>query len=155
MKPIIYIGADHAGFDMKSMIKDHLEAAGYTVEDLGAHQLDPEDDFPQYAEAVAEAVLDHPESMGILSCGNAQGVCIAANKFDGIRAGLGHSLKAAKTMRQDDNVNVICIPGRVETQDDPLAIVDTFLATSFSGEERFQRRLNQVKEIEEDSSQDV
>jgi ribose 5-phosphate isomerase B len=149
MKPIIYIGADHAGFDMKSMIKDHLEADGYSVEDLGAHVLDPTDDFPQYSRAVATAVLDHPGSFGILSCGNAQGVCIAANKFDGVRAGLGHAIDAAQTMRRDDNANIICVPGRIETQDDPLTIVDTFLTTAFSGAERHERRLAQVKDIEQ------
>ena len=149
MKPIIYLGADHAGFDMKAMLRDHLEASGYTEEDLGAHELDPYDDYPQYAEVVAQAVLDHAGSLGILSCGNAEGICIAANKFDGIRAGIGYSEEAAKTMRTDDNANVICIPGRLETQDDPLAIVDTFLTTDFSGAERHERRLEQVQNIEE------
>jgi ribose 5-phosphate isomerase B len=148
MKPTIYIGADHAGFTMKAMIIDHLESSGYVVNDLGAHQLDPQDDYPRYAEAVAQAVLDHPDSLGVLSCGNAEGICIAANKFDGIRAGIGFSTNAATTMRQDDNTNIICIPGRIETQDDPLSIIDVFLTTEFSGKERHERRLAQIKDIE-------
>lgn len=151
MKPIIYLGADHAGFDMKASIKEHLDAKGFSVEDLGAHSLDPKDDYPQYSEAVAEAVKDHPNSVGILSCGNAEGVCMAANKFDGIRAGVGFSTDAAKTMRGDDNANVICIPGRIETKDDPLAIVDAFLTVPFSGAERHVRRLNQVEKIEKEN----
>lgn len=148
MKPIIYLGADHAGFDMKTSIKEHLEAKGYSVEDLGAHELDPADDYPQYAEAVAEAVLNHPGSVGVLSCGNAEGVTIVANKFEGIRAGLAYSIEAAKTMRNDDNANIMSIPGRLDIPDDPLAIVDTFLETDFSEADRHVRRLGQVEEIE-------
>lgn len=144
----VYLGSDHAGFDLKQMIKEHLILRGVHVEDLGAHTLDPHDDYPQYAEAVAEAVLEHPGSVGILSCGNAQGVTIVANKFDGIRAGTGFSIAAATTMRQDDNANIISIPGRIATQDDPLAIVDAFLASSFSKADRHKRRLNQVRKIE-------
>lgn len=148
MKPIIYIGADHAGFDMKTSVKEHLETRGYTIEDLGAHTLDPHDDYPMYAEAVAQAVLNHPGSVGVLSCGNAEGICIAANKFDGIRAGIGFSKKAAASLRNDDHANIICIPGRIDIPDDPLAIVDTFLATPFSDAERHKRRLNQLSDIE-------
>lgn len=146
----VFLGADHAGFDMKNSIREHLEARGHLIEDLGAHTMNPNDDYPVYAAAVAEAVQEHKSSFGILSCGNAEGICIAANKFDGIRAGLGYSVDAARTMRNDDNANVICIPGRLHTQDDPLAIVDAFLSTSFSGEERHLRRLGQLHNIEVD-----
>ncbi len=151
MKPTIYLGADHAGFNLKASVREHLEELGYHVEDLGARELDPKDDYPQYAQAVSEVVLDHPGSLGILSCGNAEGVCIAANKFDGIRAGVGYSIEAARTMRADDNANVICIPGRIETQDDPLRIVEKFIETPFSGAERHARRLEQVKRIEDEN----
>lgn len=148
-KPTIFIGADHAGFDMKASVKEHLEVRGYTVEDVGAHTFDPADDYPQYALAVAEAVNEHAGSLGILSCGNAEGICITANKVDGIRAGIGFSRAAAQTMREDDNANVLCIPGRIETVDDPLEVVETFLTTPFSHEDRHERRLTQVREIEE------
>lgn len=145
---MVYIGADHAGFDLKEMIKEHLSLTGYHVEDMGAHELDPTDDYPQYAAAVAEAVLSHPGSVGILSCGNAEGVCIAANKFDSIRAGVGYSEEAAHSMRSDDNTNIICIPGRLQTEDDPLGIVAAFLATPFSKAPRHIRRLSQVHALE-------
>jgi len=148
MKPTIYIGADHAGFDMKATIKEHLTARDYIVEDLGALELDPTDDYPQYAEAVAQAIVKHPGSLGVLSCGNAEGVCIAANKFDDVRAGLGFSVEAARTMRQDDNANIICVPGRIATKDDPLQIIETFLKTPFSNAERHLRRLKQLDQIE-------
>jgi ribose 5-phosphate isomerase B len=144
----IYIGADHAGFHLKESMREHLEGPENQTEDLGALSLDKEDDYPSYAEAVAKTVLSHPGSLGVLSCGNAEGICIAANKFDGIRAGVGFSIEAAQTMRADDNANIICIPGRIKTIDDPLAILDAFLATPFSGAKRHQRRLEEIEEIE-------
>lgn len=149
MKPIIYLGADHAGFDMKQSIKEHLTELGYTFEDLGAHAFDPNDDYPQYAQAVAEAVREHNGSLGVLSCGNAEGICIAANKFEDIRAGVGYSVESAKTMRTDDNANILCIPGRLDIKDDPLRVLEMFLKTDFSKAERHERRLEQVKKIEE------
>jgi ribose 5-phosphate isomerase B len=148
-KPLIYLGADHAGFEMKNSIKHHLELQGFEVEDLGAHSFDENDDYPEFATAVAEAVRKNPRSLGILSCGNATGITIAANKFDGIRAGIGYSKLAAKTMRNDDNANIISIPGRLEVKDDPLEIVDTFLESKFSFANRHIRRLNKVSKIEE------
>ena len=148
MKPTIYIGADHAGFDMKALIKEHLELQGYIVDDVGAHTFDETDDYPIYAKAVAQAVRAHPNSLGILSCGNAEGIMIAANKFDGIRAGIGYSMEAARSMRTDDNANIIAIPGRIELTDTPTAIVDQFVQTPFSQKPRHTRRLQQVHEIE-------
>lgn len=148
MKRQVFLGADHAGFYMKEAIKDALTLEGFDVEDLGAHELDPHDDYPEYAARVAEAVLEHPGSFGVLSCGNAEGIMIAANKFDGIRAGLGYSTEAARTMREDDDANIISIPGRIATQDDGITIVKTFLRTPFSGKRRHLRRLKQLFKIE-------
>lgn len=151
MSKIVYIGADHAGLHLKQSIKEHLELNGFDVEDLGAHELNPQDDYPQYASAVARAIAENPDALGILSCGNAEGVCIVANKFDGIRAGVGFSIDSAKTMRQDDNANIICIPGRIKTLDDPLKIIDNFLSTPFSKETRHMRRLDEVSKLEKGS----
>lgn len=148
MLPTVYLGADHAGFDLKESLKHHLERGGYVVEDLGAHAFVEGDDYPEYAAAVAQAVRKHAGSFGILSCGNAEGVCIVANKFDGIRAGLGYSIEATQTMRNDDDVNVLCLPGRTPAKDDPLKIADTFLSVPFSGAERHSRRLSQIRDIE-------
>ena len=148
MKQTIYIGADHAGFIMKESLKAKLETKGYHIEDIGAHEIDPKDDYPKYAADVARRIVSHKGSLGILSCGNAEGVCIAANKFDGIRAGVGFSNNAARTMREDDNANIICIPGRIETIDDPLEIVQTFLKTPFSQAARHKRRLAKVASFE-------
>ncbi|MFA6130983.1 MAG: RpiB/LacA/LacB family sugar-phosphate isomerase [Patescibacteria group bacterium] len=148
MQTTVYLGADHAGFDLKTIISEHLELHEYAVEDLGAPTLNPADDYPQYANAVAEAVLAHPGSFGILICGNAEGVCIAANKFHGIRAGIGYSKEATKTLRTDDNGNILCLPGRIEIEDDPLKIVDLFLQTPFSKSKRHERRLKQIETFE-------
>jgi ribose 5-phosphate isomerase B len=148
MQATVYLGADHAGFNRKASIADYLRAKDFIIEDLGARQLDPADDYPEYAARVAQAVREHPGSFGILSCGNAEGICIAANKFQGIRAGIGYSLEAARTMRTDDDANIICIPGKLSPSDDPLKIVEMFLATPFSGAERHTRRLKEIAELE-------
>ncbi len=151
MPTTVYLGADHAGFSLKNSLKEHFESKGMVVEDLGAQELKPEDDYPEYAAVVAQAVRKHKGSFGILICGNAEGICIAANKFDGIRAGIGYSLEAAKTMRNDDDTNVLCLPGRLLTEDDPIEIADIFLHTPFSNAERHVRRLGQVSELENDN----
>jgi ribose 5-phosphate isomerase B len=148
MQKTVYLGADHAGFARKASVLEYLKTQGHIVEDLGAHKEDPADDYPEYAARVAQAVREHPGSLGVLSCGNAEGICIAANKFQGIRAGVGYSIAAAKTMRTDDDANIVCVPGRLDTNDDPLEIVHTFLSTNFSGEERHRRRIQEVAELE-------
>lgn len=145
---VIYIGADHAGFALKESVKRHLHDKGIDVEDLGAHVLDPSDDYPTYAARVAAVVRKNPRSLGVLVCGSAEGVCIAANKFDGIRAGIGFSIPAARSLRNDDDGNVLCLSGRLDAVDKPLAIVDTFIETGFSGEERHQRRVEAITAIE-------
>jgi ribose 5-phosphate isomerase B len=147
-KPKIYIGADHAGYYMKEAIKAALTEDGYLIEDLGAAELVETDDYPQYGHAVAEAVVNDPGSLGVLSCGNAEGIAIVANKTDGARAAIGYSLEAARTSRNDDNANIISVPGRNEDFAQGIEIVRTFLTTPFSNEERHVRRLKQVEEIE-------
>ncbi len=145
MKPTVYLGADHAGFAMKESIKDHLVNEDFVVEDLGALKLDENDDYPEYAAAVAKAVKAHPGSLGVLSCGNAEGIAIAANKFVDIRAGVGYSIASARTMRNDDDANIIAIPGRLKIEDDAIEIVEAFLATPFSGAERHKRRIAEIE----------
>jgi len=145
---IIYIGADHAGFALKESVKRHLHDKGFDVEDLGAFNLDPADDYPTYAARVSKIVAENSRSLGILICGSAEGVCIAANKFDGIRAGIGFSVPSAKSLRSDDNGNILCLAGRLDAVDKPLPIVDAFLKTEFSGAERHNRRLSEIAAIE-------
>lgn len=146
----IYLASDHAGFERKEMIKEYLMGKGYEIQDFGARDLDPKDDYPDFALPLAEAVA-RDEERGILFCGNAQGVCIVANKVDGVRAALGYNIFSARTSREDDNTNVLCVPGRDLTDDEAKEIVDTWLSTEFTGEERHLRRLDKVKKIEEDN----
>lgn len=141
----VFLGADHAGFLFKHTLHDALRALGYAVEDLGAHNLIADDDYPEYASKVAHAVMTHPGSKGVLLCGSAEGMCIAANKFEGIRAGVGFSKEAARLMRTDDDANIICIPTRVSIADDKVEIVKIFLETPFSGEERHKRRIEEIE----------
>ncbi|MFA5945601.1 MAG: RpiB/LacA/LacB family sugar-phosphate isomerase [Patescibacteria group bacterium] len=145
MNTHVYLGADHAGFARKASVKERLKQLDYIVEDLGALAEDPADDYPEYAARVAQAVREHPGSLGVLSCGNAEGICIAANKFQGIRAGVGYSTASARTMRNDDDANIICVPGRLDIQDDPLEVVEAFLTTPFSGAERHKRRIAAIE----------
>ncbi|MBI4598902.1 RpiB/LacA/LacB family sugar-phosphate isomerase [Candidatus Uhrbacteria bacterium] len=144
----IYLGADHAGWELKKAIQAMLEKEGYAVQDLGNERPDPNDDYPDFGYAVAKRVASEPGARGILLCGNAQGICIVANKVRGIRAGTGYSAYAAETMRKDDDTNILCLPGRVLSLDEAKQIVHLWLETPFSGEERHVRRLAKIREIE-------
>lgn len=146
---MIYLAADHAGFERKEMVKKYLEEKAYEVKDFGAFELDEKDDYPDFAYPMAQAVAKEGER-GIVFCGNAQGVCIVANKVDGVRAALGYNVFAAKTSREDDNTNVLCVPGRDLTDEEAKAIIDTWLETEFSGADRHQRRLKKLSDIEQD-----
>lgn len=146
---MIYIGADHAGFELKEAVVEYLRYINTPFEDLGPKTMVPDDDYPAVANAVAEKIAADPEqSRGILFCGNGVGVCVVANKHKGVRAGIGYNLQAAETMRTDDDANVLCIAGRILQPDFAKAIVKKFLATKFSGDARHVRRLKQVAELE-------
>lgn len=145
---VIYLGADHAGFAMKESVKRYVQSAGFEVEDLGAHEVDANDDYPVYAARVAGVVRENPRAVGLLFCGSAEGICIAANKFDGIRAGIGFSIAAAQSLRFDDHGNILCLPGRIGTNDDPMRIVDAFLNAEPSRAQRHERRVKEISIIE-------
>lgn len=146
---MIYLGADHAGFNLKEDIKKYLRELGEKFEDLGNENFDPTDDYPDYAYPVAQKVASEAGARGILFCGNAQGVCILANKVKRVRAAVGADEYVAKTSRTDDNSNILCLPGRVLTADEARKIVKSWLATDFSGAERHLRRLKKMEEIED------
>jgi len=143
----IYLGADHAGFEMKEHIKLFLEENGYDIEDLGANELNPTDDYPDYGIAVAKKVVSD-NAYGILICGSGIGICTAANKVKGALAATCYSEYAAKMGRQDENTNICCLAGRVLTSEEAEQIVTLFLNTRFSGEERHVRRLDKIREFE-------
>lgn len=137
----IYIGSDHAGFELKERLQKWLkENASYEVVDLGAFNADPTD-YPVIAREVAEKVQDNAGSFGVLICGSGEGVCMVANKAKGVRAALADTPERAKTSREHNNANVVCLGARFTDESISKQIVETFLTTEFSGEERHVKRV--------------
>ena len=145
----IFIGADHNGFDFKQQLTEALRLAGHEVIDEGDTERRAEDDFPQFASKVVTALLADPDktAKGILICGSGQGMCIAANRYKGIRASLCWNLEEAHSARNDDDSNVLCISSRFTSLEDAQAIVTTFLKTPFAGADRFQRRIQELDQL--------
>ena len=144
---IIACGFDHAGFLLRAAVFAVVEASGHEVLDLGTDTADPID-YPDKALAVGRAVLDGPAQRGIIVCGSGAGVSVAACKIDGIRAATVHDTYTAHQCVEHDDVNVLCLGGRVIGVEVAAEIVRAFLGASFSGEERHLRRLAKVAEIE-------
>lgn len=149
----IYLGADHQGFYLKNKIRDYLTKAGYLVTDYSADHFDPDDDFPQYAKAAAERVVDEDDDtdVAILICGGGQGMCMAANRIKGVRAIVADTAEDAKYGRNDNDANVLCLPARILDKDYKdyvwKDIIDTFLTTPFAGADRYIRRNRELDEI--------
>jgi len=148
---MIYVGADHRGFLLKETLKSWLTDWKYDFEDLGSLSLNSEDDYPVYAEAVAKKIQKDSESLGILLCGSGVGVDATVNKFDGVISSVGKTPDQVKAGRNDDNMNVLVIAADFTKQDEAKEMIKTFLETKFAKEERFERRLDQIKEIEENN----
>jgi ribose 5-phosphate isomerase B len=145
----IYIGADHNGFELKKQLEDFLRRSGHDVIDAGDIKRDPDDDFPQFAGRAVTMLLgeDDPESKAILICGSGQGMCMAANRFKGIRASLCWNLTEARAARNDDDSNVLCLSAKSLSYDESQAIVSTWLHTPFAGAPRYKRRIQQLDEL--------
>ena len=143
---MIYITSDHGGFELKQKIIDFLQAEKQEYIDLGAQKSDANDDYPDYAQKMAQELKEG--DLGMALCASGQGICIALNKFKGIRAAQAWSVESAKRARNDDNANVLCLAGMVDNMDNELEIVKAFINTKFNGEERFTRRLKKIEEIE-------
>lgn len=145
----IYLGADHNGFEYKNDLAKALRQAGHEVVDEGDESLKPDDDYPQFAAKVTSALLidTDPEARGILICGSGQGMCIAANRFKGIRAALCWNQAEARAARNDDDCNVLCLSSRYTSLDEAGSIMAAFLATPFAGAPRFTRRIQQLDEL--------
>lgn len=147
---MIFLGADHGGYKLKNQIKDWLTAWSKPYKDLGAHTLDPDDDYPQYAIAVAQAMVQGmPEDKGILLCRSGGGMIIAANRFQKIRALYVDSPEAVIHARNDNDANVIGLAADWIEEAMAKTVVELFLTTPFSGERRHQRRLSQISQITE------
>lgn len=145
----IYIGADHNGFNLKEHLEDFLRRSGHEVVDAGDVKLDPADDFPQFAGRAVTALLgdDDHEAKGILICGSGQGMCMAANRFRGIRASLCWNLTEARSARNDDDANVLCLSANSLSDAEAQAIVTTWLSTPFAGAARFKRRIAELDNL--------
>ena len=143
----IALAADHAGYEMKRDLAGKLAKVGHEVLDLGTHSSAPVD-YPDYAEAVAAVLRDGQAERGIIVCGSGAGVCIAANKFPGIRASVVHDVYTAHQAVEHDDMNVLCIGARVIGASLAREIVDAFLRAEFSGEERHLRRLAKIHDFE-------
>jgi RpiB/LacA/LacB family sugar-phosphate isomerase len=143
----IALAADHAGFSTKEALTAHLRGRGHDVLDLGTHSTDAVD-YPDCAEAAAEAVRDGRAERAVIVCGSGAGVSIAANKIPGIRAAVCHDYYTAHQAVEHDDLNVLCIGGRVVGLNVAQELVDSFVAARFSGEARHQRRLDKVLAIE-------
>lgn len=145
----IYIGADHNGFDLKAALTERLIVSGYEVIDEGDAERKPEDDFPVFASKVVHAMKgsDDADPRGILICGSGQGMCMAANRYKGIRASLIWEPAEAHAARNDDDSNVLCLPASRLSTEQALAIALAWLTTPFAAAPRYKRRLKELDQL--------
>ena len=144
----VAIAADHGGFELKVYLTGALKAAGYEVVDFGAHELVPEDDYPDFVVPMARAVASGEVIRGLAICGSGVGACVAANKVPGVRAALITDPYSAHQGVEDDNMNLMCLGGRVTGQALAWDLVQTSLNARFKGDERFKRRLAKIAKLE-------
>lgn len=147
----IGIASDHGGYELKEKLIKALEK-NYQLHDYGAHQLDEADDYPDYVFPLVQAIASGQIERGIAICGSGVGACMVANKIKGVRAALINETYSAHQGVEHDDMNVICIGARVVGETYAQEIIRTFLQASYSGEERHERRLNKLKQIEQDNS---
>ena len=145
---MLYIAADHAGYPLKEELKPFLAKEGYKVVDLGNEQLDMFDDYPDFAQKLAEAVRENEDSGGILICGTGQGMCLAANRYPGIFAVMIYNEFTARAAAEHLDANVVCLGARVTDEETAKKIVKIWLDTEFSEEERHRRRLAKIDKEE-------
>jgi ribose 5-phosphate isomerase B len=151
MKLKIAIAADHGGFHLKTILVEYLQELGHEIVDFGTQSEKPVD-YPDYARAVAQEMLSKKAERGILICGSGVGACVAANKFQGIRAAICHDTFSAHQGVEDDDMNVLCLGARVIGLELAKEIVRIWLSASFSGAERHCRRLAKIDQIEREST---
>ncbi|MDK2899385.1 MAG: ribose 5-phosphate isomerase [Patescibacteria group bacterium] len=147
----IFIGSDHRGFHLKEKIFAYLAKHNYDVEDVGGQTLDPNDDFPEFAQAAALRIIssEDKDPRAILICGGGQGMAMAANRFHGIRASVIWDAFEAKETRNDNDSNILCLPARILEDDESAwqGIVETWLSTPFANAARYRRRNAQIDEL--------
>jgi len=144
----IGLAADHAGFDLKQNLAKHLAKWDYQILDLGAQEYQPDDDYPDYAKALGEAIQRDQIDRGVLICGSGVGASVAANKLAGVRAGLCHDTYSAHQGVEHDDMNVLVLGSRIIGVELARELVKTFVEAKFSGEDRHRRRLEKVNALE-------
>lgn len=144
----VHLGSDHAGFEVKNHLADHLAKAGHDVVDHGPVVYDAVDDYPPFCLRAAEGVVAEPGSLGIVIGGSGNGEQIAANKVKGVRAALAWSTETAKLAREHNDANVVGIGARMHPFEDVVEFAETFLATPYSGEDRHTRRIDMLSGYE-------
>jgi ribose 5-phosphate isomerase B len=149
----IGIAADHGGFELKARLAKVLETAGHQIKDYGAHELVIGDDYPDMVVPLARAVAAGEVERGIAICGSGVGACVAANKVKGVRAALITDSFSAHQGVEDDDMNVICLGARVIGDSLAQELIHAFLDARFKGQERFQRRLNKLRTLEEEEKE--
>jgi ribose 5-phosphate isomerase B len=145
----VYLGSDHAGYELKTHLLSQLAGDGYELVDVGPHSYDPDDDYPAYCLSTAAKVVADPASLGVVIGGSGNGEQIAANKVVGVRAALAWNVETAQLAREHNDANVVAIGARQHTLEEATTLVRTFLATAFSGNPRHARRIEQVAEYEQ------
>src|SRR5512134_1643746 len=143
----VVMASDHAGFDLKGTLIDHVRGLGHAVQDAGAHSTEPSD-YPDFAEAVGQAILSGTADRGILICGSGVGASVAANKIPGIRAGLCHDVYSAHQGVEHDNTNLLVLGSRIIGVETARELVTAFLCARFSEEDRHRRRVGKIADIE-------
>ena len=144
---MIYLGADHLGFELKEKVKKWLADWGYQFEDLGNDKLDLEDDYPDFAIKVAKKVSRGKEAMGILICGSGVGMDVVANRFAGVRCGLGITPQQIRIAKRDDDLNCISLSADYVSEEENKLIIQMFLETQFSAVEKYLRRIKKIDSI--------
>jgi ribose 5-phosphate isomerase B len=144
----VYLGSDHAGYELKQAVIEHLRSEGHEPIDCGAYGYDAEDDYPAFCIAAAERTVADPGSLGVVIGGSGNGEQMAANKVPGVRCALAWSTETASLARQHNNAQVVGIGGRMHTVPEALAIIDAFLSAQWSEAPRHQRRIDIMAEYE-------
>jgi len=145
----LYIASDHGGYQLKRRLVRYItNELNLEIEDMGPFEYVEDDDYPDYVIPLAKRVAKTKNARGIVICKNGIGVCVAANKTKGVRAGIGYSLMAAQTMVEDDNTNILCLAAKGVTQGHAMKIVKRWLNTEFSKAPRHKRRLKKVAKLE-------
>jgi ribose 5-phosphate isomerase B len=150
----VYLASDHAGFELKAALLSRLAELGHEPVDCGTHRYDPDDDYPPYCLAAGEKVAADAGSLGVVIGGSGNGEQIAANKVHGIRAALVWNADTARLAREHNDANVVAIGGRQHSPAEAIGLVEVFVATAFSGDERHARRIRMVADYEATGSYD-